>query len=190
MTQGMNIGWRADEALFVELEKAFLEIGRDALAMDHYDLASLSGHTPLDWKAFITDNRVKKYITDEFKVIEQAELHKMISNSHSNKSIGNVQMVSTLSRRAEGNVIAKEGPAYIYTYVPLSTEQEQAANVVKLTEDIFADENSKAYKVATIISLSFKEYLARPDIMEPAIRNTIAQILEEHYEKEAVIDEA
>lgn len=178
----MNINWRPEETLFAELEQVFLSIGRDALAMDHYDLASMDDHTPLDWKAFITDNRVKKYITEEFKLIEQAELHKMISNSHSNKSIGNVQMVSTLSRRAEGKENIKEGPAYIYTYVPLSSEQEKAENIVKLTEDIFAEDGSKAYKIATAIAASFKDYLVLPKEMEPVVRDTVASILKSQYE--------
>ena len=44
--------------------------------------------------------------------------------------------MNALSKMNDGKT-TKEGPAFIYCYVPLSPEQAQAENVMVLTEDPF-----------------------------------------------------
>lgn len=122
-----------------ELKRVFQNHLPDAFTWQHYDLAE---HTdikdPQLWKEFITDPEIATWIREELKLIQTAELNKMlldISNSH---SVGQAQIIQALSKLTElGDSKKKSGPAYIYCYIPLNQQQEQAPNIIQLDEDPF-----------------------------------------------------
>lgn len=120
------------------LWKIFKEQGAEGLSMSHYDLAECTEATdPNKWKEFLLEQDVRNYIQTEMELVRAAEINKMITNvSDNNRSVGQAQLMSALDRLKQ-NSNTKEGPVFIYTYVPLSAEQEQAENVEKLDEDPF-----------------------------------------------------
>ena len=52
------------------------------------------------------------------------------------KSVGRAQIINTLDKLT-GVETLKDGPVFIYTYVPLDKNQEQAMNIQKLSNDVF-----------------------------------------------------
>ena len=61
----------------------------------------------------------------------------MVKDISISKSVGQAQLIGALNKQLKETQSAKEGPTFIYTYVPLSKEQEQAENIVILEEDPF-----------------------------------------------------
>lgn len=136
----MNINWKPEETKFIEMEKLFLELGKRAISMNHYDFAEMTrgkGFTDKDWREFLSDSRVKEYIDKEFETIKAAELRKIVTDINSSKSVGQAQIINSLAKMLETKDAANEGPAFIYSYVPLSDEQKNADNVKELDHDPF-----------------------------------------------------
>lgn len=125
-----------NEDLKMELWAEFNELGEDALVFSHYDLAKVTGRPAAIWKMFLQERDVADYITSEFAIIQEAELKKMTKDVSTSRSVGQAQLMTTLSKLSEKED-KKEGPVFIYTYVPLNTEQKQAENVVELDFDPF-----------------------------------------------------
>lgn len=123
--------------LYQQMWVIFRGYGETALAMNHYDLAKETTIKEAHlWKIFLMEPEVMDYANSEINLIKNAELNKMLSGIGSSKSVGQAQLMVALTKLNEGTTI-KDGPVFIYTYVPLSTEQAQAKNVVQLPEDIF-----------------------------------------------------
>lgn len=128
-----------DKKTKTKLLKEFSSYCPNAFTWQHYNLAE---NTTIDdpqlWKEFITDPEISTWIREELNLIQTAELNKLlmdISNSH---SVGQAQIISALSKLTEsGENKKKKGPAYVYCYIPLNQQQEQAPNVIKLEEDPF-----------------------------------------------------
>ena len=120
------------------LWEAFKQQGVDALSMSHYDLAECTTITDANlWKNFLLEQDVRNYIQTEVELVRAAEANKMIVNVADNsRSVGQAQLLSTLDKLKQSSN-TKEGPVFIYTYVPLSAEQEQAENVEQLDDDPF-----------------------------------------------------
>ena len=136
----MNIDWRPEETKFIEMEKLFLELGKRAISMNHYDFAEMTrgkGFTDKDWREFLSDARVVEYINKEFEAIKSAELRKIVTDINSSKSVGQAQIINSLAKMLESKDTANEGPVFIYSYVPLSEEQKNADNVEVLDHDPF-----------------------------------------------------
>lgn len=136
----MSINWKPEETKFIEMEKLFLELGKRAISMNHYDFAEMTrgkGYTDQDWREFLSDPRVVEYINKEFEAIKSAELRKIVTDINSSKSVGQAQIINSLAKMLESKDAANEGPAFIYTYVPLSEEQKNADNVEVLDHDPF-----------------------------------------------------
>lgn len=126
-----------NEELFKQMWDYFKILGAEALAMSHYDLAEATPiDDPLMWKEFLLEPKVADWIRTEIGLIQEAELKKMIKGASKTRSVGQAQLINSFAKLSETRV-TKEGPIFIYTYVPLSPEQEQAPNVVKLDKDIF-----------------------------------------------------
>jgi hypothetical protein len=120
-----------------ELWAEFKRLGESALVMSHYDLASNSAIQDAHlWKLFLLEPEVSDWIQSEFTLLQETELKKMIQGIGGSNSVGKAQLINVLSKLNE-NKTTKEGPAYIYCYVPLSPEQEHAPNVIKLNKDPF-----------------------------------------------------
>lgn len=122
-----------------DLKRIFQKHLPDAFTWQHYDLAEQTEiNDPQIWKEFITDPEIATWIREELKLIQTAELNKMlldISNSH---SVGQAQIIQALSKLTENGANAKkQGPAYVYCYIPLNPQQEQAPNIIQLEGDPF-----------------------------------------------------
>lgn len=129
--------WNTEEEMLMEQE--FLSLGKQGLTMNHYDLAEVTEvNDPAKWKAFLQNEYVAKYITDEFTAIQDSELRKLIMNISDSSSVGKAQIINSLQKVLNEHAgDTKSGPAFIYTYVPLTEEEKHADNVEVLDNDPF-----------------------------------------------------
>lgn len=123
----------------LEMEEAFLKLGKQGLTMNHYDLAEVTDFdNPNDWKIFLQNEWVAKYVKDEFNAIQDSELRKLIMNISDSSSVGKAQLINSLQKLLSDNSEdRKSGPAFIYTYVPLTDNEKHADNVEVLDHDPF-----------------------------------------------------
>jgi hypothetical protein len=123
-----------------DMLKEFKSLGRKALTMNHYDFAEVSEVTdnPQDWKEFLQIEPIAEYITEEFNAIQDSELRKLILDINNSSSVGKAQLINVLQKQLKEHADDKKtGPAFIYTYVPLNPEEQNAENVEVLTNDPF-----------------------------------------------------
>ena len=107
--------------------------------MNHYDLARLTNQKDVQlWKQFLTDPEVSAYIDQEAQILTQTELRKLSADVSDSRSVGQAQLINAMSKLADTKV-TKEGPIFIYSYVPLSENQAKAPNVVLLEKDVFEE---------------------------------------------------
>lgn len=113
-------------------------MGAKALTLNHYDLATETGYgTPQSWKTFLTEPEIADWIKSELTLLQDAELRKLLHDISKSHSVGQAQIINALAKLTDDNKGTKEGPVFIYTYIPLSKEQEKAPNVIKLDTDPF-----------------------------------------------------
>ena len=129
--------WETEQEL--QMEEAFLKLGKQGLTMNHYDLAEATEFSnPNDWKLFLQNEFVAKYVKDEFNAIQDSELRKLILNISDSSSVGKAQLSNALQKAlSENNSDQKSGPAFIYTYIPLNENEMNANNVEVLDSDPF-----------------------------------------------------
>lgn len=131
----LNLNWT--DPLMAELQDAYNQGLPGHLYCSHYDLANLCGHTPADWKRFLTDAQVADYIQQELRILQQTEMTKLLQDvSGKSKSVGTAQLVSALTKLLDSQQ-TKDGPAFVYCYIPLNPDERQAPNVVTLDHDPF-----------------------------------------------------
>jgi hypothetical protein len=113
-----------------------------SLYLTHYELAKLDppnnpSSSSIDWREFLTTEDISQFIEQELSLLKQGEFKKLLQNiSQTGKSVGIGQTLNALMKSMEVSSI-KEGPVFIYTYVP-PTPQEQGGSQVKVLEgDIF-----------------------------------------------------
>lgn len=133
----LGINWRTK--IEEQMEEEFLNLGKEGLTMNHYDLAEV---TTIDdaaqWKHFLQNEYISKYINDEFTAIQDSELRKLIMNISDSSSVGKAQIINSLQKVLNEHAgDKKSGPAFIYTYVPLTENEQQANNVEVLKHDPF-----------------------------------------------------
>ena len=136
-------------AQFEECKKQFLELGERALYMNHYQLAIETRiEDPILWKMFLIDPRIADYISSEMNIIRNASINEIIQKAPNSKSVGQAQLINALVKIDE-SASNKDGPVFIYSYVPLNQEQMFAPNVllpnteVKQIEDDVEEEEEK-----------------------------------------------
>ena len=136
-----------NEDIMTEMFKIFIDLGIDGLAMNHYELAQ---HTkikdPLLWRTFLMEPKIKEHIATETALVRNAELNKITQDIGTSHSVGQAQIISSLSKLSEKEHV-KQGPVFIYTYVPLSETQAQAPNVRKLNYDPFEKPEEQAVQI-------------------------------------------
>ena len=122
-----------------QMEEEFLALGKNGLTMNHYDLAEVTSmNDPSMWKRFLQNEYVSKYINDEFTAIQDSELRKLIMNISDSTSVGKAQIINSLQKVLNDHAgDKKSGPAFIYTYVPLTENEQHADNVEVLNHDPF-----------------------------------------------------
>lgn len=129
MAKIMDIEFKENEELFKELEDLFNGIGSEALFLTHYELAERTATSPIDWKNFLMDPRVNAFISEEMEMLKRSKVAIMLNQVDTNKNTGQSQLLNTLLNQTKAQEV-KEGPVFIYTQVPLNTEEEHAENVV------------------------------------------------------------
>lgn len=117
------------EFQFNECKRQFTELGEKALYLNHYQLAMETRiKDAIVWKIFLTDPRIADYISSEMSLIRNASINEIIHKAPNSKSVGQAQLINALVKIDE-NAANKNGPVFIYTYVPLNNEQKYAPNV-------------------------------------------------------------
>lgn len=120
-----------DVKRFEELWEIFREQGEDAITWNHYELADrTSENNPEVWKAFLMNPEFNSWSQSELTLVQGAELKKMVKGAAKTRSVGQAQLINAFSKLNE-NTSSKEGPVFIYTHVPLNSEQEHSPNVNK-----------------------------------------------------------
>lgn len=107
----------------------FLSLKDEGLYLSHYQLAEL---TPIRdafvWKEFLMDPKTVDYVSTEMNLIRTAAINKMVAEAPHSRSVGQSQLINALQKLDE-RANHKEGPIFIYSYVPLNQAQKQAPNV-------------------------------------------------------------
>ncbi len=123
----MDIPFKENEKEFIDLQNLFNQIGQEALFMTHYELAEHSGESPIAWKHFLMDPRVGAFISEEMDMLKRSKVALMLKDVDTNKNTGQAQLLNTLLNQTKGTD-KKEGPAFIYTQIPLNSEEQYAEN--------------------------------------------------------------
>lgn len=135
----MNIDF--DDPQLKELQELFNTINsEDSIFMSHYELSQTTGRPADQWKKFLTHPAVSIWMTQELQLFKEYQLKQMIRNAtDNNKSVGAAQMINSLTKTLQDGHV-KTGPHIIYTYVPMTEDQEQGTTVetMTLTEDVLA----------------------------------------------------
>ena len=132
-----------DEKQKAELWEAFKALEQKAIAMNHYDLARITHIKDVQlWKKFLTDPEVSSYIDQEAQILTQTELRKLTSDVSDSRSVGQAQLINAINKLNDTK-LTNVGPFFIYTYVPISSSQKQADNVIQLKEDVFLTDTPK-----------------------------------------------
>lgn len=130
----MDIPFKENEKEFIDLQNLFNQIGQEALFMSHYELAERSGESPITWKHFLMDPRVGAFIAEEMDMLKRSKVALMLKDVDTNKNTGQAQLLNTLLNQTKGTD-KKEGPVFIYTQIPLNSEEQYAENVRIYHED-------------------------------------------------------
>ena len=124
----------------------FKSLQREGLYASHYDLFEKTNYsTPDIWKEFLLLPEVVEYIRVEMEIIRKAAMNELFANAGDSNSVGKAQHLNAISKYDEDNSV-KDGPIFIYTYVPLNSEQEKAHNVHKEKTDIFKKPSESPFK--------------------------------------------
>lgn len=133
----IDIQFKDSEDDLKEMQAIYNRLGFDALFMTHYQLAAGNRFTPMQWKMFITDPRINAFINEELELLKQQKVAAMLRESDSNRNVGQAQLLNTLLNQTKRSD-KKEGPVFVYCWVPLNENEQHATNVevqdVSLTE--------------------------------------------------------
>lgn len=137
----LDIEFKPNETDLIDLQKLFNDVGQEALYMNHYELADMTGSSPVDWKRFLMDPRVANSINEEMELLKKSKVAVMLKDIETTKSTGQAQLLNTLLNQTKQEQ-KKEGPVFIYTMIPLNENEAQARNVVMIDGiDPFANIN-------------------------------------------------
>ena len=104
-----------------------------AITYSHYDLANETDYSTEEWKAFLRDGQIAKYLDDEIELYKQAQMRKLIQKSTTNdKSVGTAQMLNAIGKTMDEDKV--ENNFFVYSYVPL-TPNESVADLVRQEGD-------------------------------------------------------
>jgi hypothetical protein len=93
----LGINWRTK--IEEQMEEEFLNLGKEGLTMNHYDLAEVTTiNDAAQWKHFLQNEYISKYINDEFTAIQDSELRKLIMNISDSSSVGKAQIINSLQK--------------------------------------------------------------------------------------------
>jgi len=114
-------------------------LGQEAFTLNHYDFAEKTAEPDEEiWKEFLAIPEIMEWRNAEFQIISDTELRKTIHGINTSKSVGQSQLIGALSKINEVSV-QKTGPAFVYCYTPLNSEEAQAPDIKILTKNPFGD---------------------------------------------------
>lgn len=101
----------------------------DRLFMTHYEFAKQTTISDSAlWKKFLLDSQVSDWINQELTLFKSAQLRKLVKDATKNdRSVGAAQMLNALNKTLENESI-KDGPVFIYSYVPLNERELNVPN--------------------------------------------------------------
>jgi hypothetical protein len=132
----MNLQFGDYEIELQQMQDVFNDIGVDALYMTHHELAAATEFNAMAWREFLTDSRVRTFLESELALMQQTSIMKMMKDIDQSKSTGQAQLLNTLIQQTNQSK-KKDGPIFIYSYVPLNEEETYAPNVQTLQSDPF-----------------------------------------------------
>lgn len=118
------------------MQSIFEKLGKEALAMNHYELTVESGgvFTTAQWKEFLSLPETQEYINKEMAIIRNSQVNKIIQESGDSRSVGQAQILSAL-QKVDSDDNKKDGPVFIFCHVPLNNEQKFAPNIMEVDEN-------------------------------------------------------
>lgn len=120
-----------------QMWKLFHSLKQEALWASHYDLAEKTKYlTATEWKEFLLLPEVVEHVRVEMEIIRKSAMNELFANAGDSNSVGKAQLMNAIAKYDEDNS-AKEGPIFIYTYVPLNSEQAKAPHTQSERTDIF-----------------------------------------------------
>ena len=132
----MNIQFDEYEIELQQMQEVFNDIGPDALYLTHHELAAATEFNAMAWREFLTDSRVKDFLESELALMQQTSIRKMMKDIDQSRSTGQAQLLNTLIQQTNQSK-KKDGPIFIYSYIPLNEEETYAPNVQTLQSDPF-----------------------------------------------------
>lgn len=134
----MNLRFKPSETEMLAMQKEFNDIGvSQALFLTHYDLAEISEHTSEQWKEFLKHPLVADWILEELTMYRDNQIRAILKDAkNSERSIGVAQMINALSK-LDLDQMSTNNKVFIYSYVPLDSEERNANNVQELEMDVF-----------------------------------------------------
>lgn len=122
----MNLKFNKDKMYI--LQEAFNDLLPDSLTMNQYQLAEQTEFDADEWSEFLHDGAVSKAIESEVALIIRANKAKLITSAADNdRSVGAAQMLNAMGK-IDGDDKSEEH-FYIYSYVPLTPNEEKADHV-------------------------------------------------------------
>ena len=120
---------KLSESQYNECWEIFTSLQEEGLSLSHYQLAQRTEITDaILWKEFLIDPRTADYIVSEMQIIRSAAINEMVQKAPNSRSVGQSQLINALQKLDE-SAAHKEGPVFIYSYVPLNEQQKAAPNV-------------------------------------------------------------
>jgi len=134
----MDLPFKPEQTLMLELQDAFNKVGiREAIFLDHYDLEELTQIPASKWKLFLKDPLVADFILEELTMYRDKQIREILRTAKdSERSIGVAQMINALSK-LDLDQMSTNNKVFIYSYVPLDREEQNADNVRELVDDVF-----------------------------------------------------
>lgn len=124
----------------------FRNLQQRGLYASHYDLFAETKYlTAEHWKEFLLLPEVVEHVRVEMEIIRKVAMNELLANAGDSNSVGKAQLMNAIAKYDEDNSV-KDGPIFIYTYVPLNPEQAKAPNTTQLKEDIFLKPTENPFK--------------------------------------------
>lgn len=125
---------------FKEMNKLYLSLGQTGLYLSHYDLNEKFPDFPTQlWREFLTEPEVQRYRTNELSLLNEVELNKLMKDAGTKGGqVGVAQLVNALAK-VNSDKPAKDGPIFIYAYIPPNENQKQATDFVEFLKDPFME---------------------------------------------------
>lgn len=135
----MKLEWRQDEQDYMQCQEVYNKLGpEEALFLTHYELEARTGLPAEQWKRFLVHPRVADWMQEELRLIQMVQFRKAIEKADdASRSVGAAQMINALSKSIETNNTTSDGQIFVYSYVPMNSAEQLAANTHTIDPDLF-----------------------------------------------------